>query len=187
MENAHVGRWIVLGPLPQGNTFGHVRIARRPPQRRRLHDGAGFDARLDEVKAAISVPEEEVSPFIVFPDDRGAAALTSESPQVQILSRLGFAMAEIPEEVKGDTSMGKDRKDIITLSKESIQKGLPAPVWIAIAADDHARKLIAENPEYNTSPAVKSGQVHYTPGETFRLDYYSAMILLDSLEESFRA
>lgn len=146
----------------------------------------GFDRRLEEVKGNISVPDEKVSTFIVLPDDTGAAALTDESPQVQILSRLGFAMAEVPDEVKGDTSLGKDRKDIVNLSKENVQKGLLGTVWICVAADDFARNAVENDPAFNTSAAVKSGDVHFTPGETFRIDYYSAMILLDSLEESFR-
>ncbi|WP_178945488.1 Fe2+-enterobactin ABC transporter substrate-binding protein [Kocuria sp. TGY1127_2] len=144
-----------------------------------------FDQRLSEVKNKIKVPEEEVSPFIVFGDGSGAAALTDKAPQVQILEKLGFKITTIPDEVKGDTSMGKDRGDMVNLSPENVQKGLPGKVWLAVAADDSNKKVIHEDKAFNTSPAVKDGKVYYTPGETFRLDYYSAKMELDSLEKDF--
>ncbi|KAB1502847.1 Fe2+-enterobactin ABC transporter substrate-binding protein [Corynebacterium sp. 320] len=147
---------------------------------------ADFDSRLEEVKKNISVPEGTTSPFIVFPDGSGAAALTKESPQSQILSRLGFTLADIPDEVKGDTSMGKDRGDIVKLSMENIQKGLPGDTWISVASNEKTKKTIESEPAFNTSPAVKNGKLYHTPGETFRLDYYSAMLLLDSIEQQFK-
>ncbi|QNV38314.1 Fe2+-enterobactin ABC transporter substrate-binding protein [Rothia terrae] len=144
-----------------------------------------FDTRLNEVKDKITVPEGSTSAFIVFGDGSGAAALTEEAPQVQILTSLGFTMAEIPEDVKGDTSMGADRQDIVNLSLENVQKGLTGDNWIAVSADDVAKDQIKNDPAFNTAAAVKDGKVYYTPGETFRLDNYSAHIMLDSLEQSF--
>lgn len=144
-----------------------------------------FDARLESLKSEIKVPEGTTSAFIVFGDGSGAAALTEQAPQVQILKALGFTMATIPDSVKGDTSMGADRQDIINLSLENIQAGLPGDNWIAVSADDAAKEQIKNDGAFNTSEAVKNGKVFTTPGETFRLDYYSANIMLDSLKSSF--
>ncbi|QPK78570.1 Fe2+-enterobactin ABC transporter substrate-binding protein [Corynebacterium lizhenjunii] len=146
---------------------------------------AEFDSRVDAAKKNLAIPEGTTSPFIIFPDGSGAAALTKEAPQSQILARLGFNLAEIPEEVKGDTSMGKDRGDIVKLSMENIQKGLPGDNWVVIASDDKSKAAIANEPAFNTSPAVKNGKVFHTPADTFRLDYFSANVLLDSLIEQF--
>lgn len=144
-----------------------------------------FDSRLERLKSKITVPEGTTSAFIVFGDGSGAAALTEQAPQVQILTALGFTMATIPDSVKGDTSMGADRQDIINLSLENIQAGLPGNNWIAVSADAAAKEQIKNDRAFNSSEAVKNGKVFTTPGETFRLDYYSANIMLDSLEESF--
>lgn len=144
-----------------------------------------FDDKVEKAKGEITVPEDAVSPFIVFGDGSGAAALTTKAPQVQILEQLGFSITEIPEEVKGDTSMGKDRGDMVNLSMENVQKGLPGKVWIVIGADDTAKSEIKDNKAFNTSDAVKNNQVYYTPGETFRLDYYSAQMELESLQKDF--
>lgn len=146
-----------------------------------------FDDRVATVKANISVPDDEVSALMVFGDRTGAAALTEESPHVHIMQELGFSMAPIPDEVKGDTSMGgAERKDIVTLSLENVQRGLPGATWIVVAADEASRALIKDDPAFNTAPAVVNGRVYYTPGETFRLDYFSAMALVDSLNDSFK-
>lgn len=144
-----------------------------------------FESHLADAKDKITVPEGDTSAFIVFGDGSGAAALTEAAPQVQVMQELGFTMAQTPESVKGDTSMGADRKDIVNLSMENIQKGLPGENWVVISADDFARGEIADNKAFNTSAAVTAGNVVYTPGETFRLDYYSATMLVDSLLESY--
>ena len=146
---------------------------------------ADFESHLAEAKDKITVPAGQTSAFIVFGDGSGAAALTDQSPQVHVMTSLGFTMAAIPDSVKGNTSMGKDRKDMVNLSMENIQKGLTGENWVVVSADDKARATIKDNAAFNTAPAVKDDKVWYTPGETFRLDYYSATMLVDSLVESF--
>ena len=146
---------------------------------------ADYDSRLTQAKGEITVPDGTTSALIVFGDGTGAAALTQESPQVQVLTSLGFAMADIPEEVKGDTSMGP-RQDIIKLSNENVQTGLPGDNWVVVAADRASRDAIANEPTFSTAAPVTRGRVAYTPASTFRLDYYSALILLDSLKESYK-
>lgn len=146
---------------------------------------ADYEQHLADVKQRIAVPQGTTSALMVFGDGSGAAALTKDSPHVQILQELGFRMAEIPESVKGNTSMGADRKDIVNLSMENIQKGLTGDNWLVVSADKLARESIATNPAFSTAPAVVAGKVQYTPGETFRLDYYSAGVMLDSLAKSY--
>lgn len=144
-----------------------------------------YGTKLDETREAITVPEGETSALIVSGDGtRGAAALTEVSPQVQLLTDLGFTMAAVPEEVKGDTSMG-ERNDIVRLSPENVQKGLTGANWVVVAADDKAKEAVTGNPAFSTAPAVTEGRVAYTPPTTFRLDYYSALEMLDSLKESY--
>ncbi|MDN6263517.1 Fe2+-enterobactin ABC transporter substrate-binding protein [Corynebacterium casei] len=146
---------------------------------------ADFDERIEEASEQIELPEGKTSSFIVFGDGSGAAALTPEAPQNQILSRLGFDLTEVPEEVKGDLSMGADRGDIISLAIENIQAGLPGENWILVSSDKENQEMIQNEPAFNTSPAVKEGRVYHTPASTFRLDYFSANILVDSIVEQF--
>lgn len=147
---------------------------------------AGFESHLADAKQKISPPAGQTSAFIVFGDGSGAAALTDKAPQVQVMTALGFTMAPIPDEVKGDTSMGADRLDMVNLSLENIQKGLTGTSWVVVSADKLARETVIGNKAFSTAPAVTEGKVWYTPGETFRLDFYSATMLVDSLVESFQ-
>lgn len=147
---------------------------------------ADFDKKIEDAKEQIELPEGKTSSFIVFGDASGAAALTLESPQNQIFSRLGFDLTEVPEEVKGNLSMGSDRGDIINLSMENIQAGLPGDTWISVASDEEARKIVDDNAAFSSAPAVKEGRLYETPSSTFRLDYYSANILVDSIVEQFK-
>lgn len=147
---------------------------------------ADYDAHVSATKEAITVPEGTTSAFIVYGGGGGgAAALTAESPQVQILTSLGFTMADIPEEVKGDTSKGQ-RQDIVKLSNENVQTGLPGDNWVIVAADSASRQKVVNDPTFSTATQVTHGRVAYTPASTFRLDYYSAVIMLDSLKESYK-
>jgi len=45
--------------------------------------------------------------------------------------------------------------------------------------------MIQNEPAFKTFPAVKDGHVYHTPASTFRLDYFSANILVDSIVEQF--
>ena len=150
---------------------------------------ADVEMRLTEVKDAITVPEGTTSAFVVFESGGGegaAAILTGVSPQVQILAELGFTMAEIPDEVKGDTSMGQ-RQDIVKVSLENVQKGVTGDNWVVVASGGETERIVSSNAAFSTAAAYRAGRVAYLPSSTFRLDYYSALIMIDSLEESYAA
>jgi|GEM_PF-91200 len=145
-----------------------------------------YERRVAEVKENITLPEGTTSPFTIFTDGSGAAALTEESAQGQALIELGFTLAEIPDEVRGDTSMGQ-RSDIVELSTENIQRGLTGDNWIVVAADDASMDAVANDPAFNTAPQVTEGRIVYTPSTTFRLDYYSALQFIDAIEEAYQS
>lgn len=145
-----------------------------------------FDDRLEEVKEAISIPtDKKVSPFIIFGGGSGVAALTHEAPHTRILEQIGFDVTDIPEDLKGDTSMGANRPDIVSLAFENVTRGLPGDIWIIVGVTPDNVEIFENTPILSESQQNKDGNVHFTPGETFRLDYYSAMMMLDSIEESF--
>ena len=139
---------------------------------------ADVETRLTEVKDAITVPEGTTSAFVVFESGGGegaAAILTGVSPHVQI-----------PDEVKGDTSMGQ-RQDIVKVSLENVQKGVTGDNWVVVASGGETERIVSSNAAFSTAAAYRAGRVAYLPSSTFRLDYYSALIMIDSLEESYAA
>lgn len=105
--------------------------------------------------------------------------------RITSLSRLSFDLTEVPEDVKGDTSMGKDRGDIIGLALEYVQAGLPGDNWISVSNSKDREEDLWSQPAFSTAPAVVEGRLYTTAPSTFRLDYFSANILLDSILEQF--
>ncbi|AWT24987.1 Ferrienterobactin-binding periplasmic protein [Corynebacterium provencense] len=145
-----------------------------------------YNARKDEVRDSIDVSDAgKVSAFIIFGDDSGVAALTPESPHTRILKDVGFETSEIPSELGGNTEMGADRGDMINLSFENVERGLTGDTWIVVGADETNMVTFSQQSVLEESAQNREGRVHFLPSETFRLDYYSALMMLDSLEEQF--
>lgn len=145
-----------------------------------------YDARKDEVRKSVDTSEAgKVSAFIIFGDDSGVAALTPESPHARILKDVGFELAEIPSGLVGNTEMGADRGDMINLSFENVERGLTGDTWIVVGADENNKKTFSQRSVLEKSAQNQEGRVHFLPSETFRLDYYSALMMLGSIEEQF--
>ena len=81
--------------------------------------------------------------------------------------------------------MGKDRGDIISLVLENVQAGLPGDNWISVSNSKDKEEELRSQFAFSTAPAVVGDRLYTTPPSTFRLDYFSANILLDSILEQF--
>ena len=144
-----------------------------------------YTTRAEKAKSAISVPQGSTSVFTVPGDGtKGANAFTEEAPQVQLLKDLGFTIATVPDNVKGDQSMG-DRKDIVQLSPENVQAGLTGENWVVIAADETAKNAVTSNETFSSAAPVTGGKVQYMPPSSFRLDYYSALEMLEAVQKAY--
>ena len=144
-----------------------------------------YTTKAEKTKSAISVPQGSTSVFTVPGDGtKGANAFTEEAPQVQLLKDLGFTIATVPDDVKGDQSMG-ERKDIVQLSPENVQAGLTGENWVVIAADETAKTAVTSNETFSSAAPVTGGKVQYMPPSSFRLDYYSALEMLDAVQKAY--
>ena len=144
-----------------------------------------YTTKAEKAKSAISVPKGATSVFTVPGDGtKGANAFTEEAPQAQLLKDLGFTIAAVPDSVKGDQSMG-ERKDIVQLSPENVQAGLTGENWVVIAADETAKNAITTNETFSSAAPVTGGKVQYMPPSSFRLDYYSALEMLDAVQKAY--
>jgi len=81
-------------------------------------------------------------------------------------------------------SMG-ERKDIVKLSPENVQAGLTGENWVVIAADETAKNAITTNETFSSAAPVTGGKVQYMPPSSFRLDYYSALEMLDAVQKAY--
>ncbi len=83
------------------------------------------------------------------------------------------------------TSQGK-RHDIIQLGGENLATGLNGEGLFVFAGDEKDVAAIYANPLLAHLPSVKNKRVWALGTETFRLDYYSAMLVLQRLNAMFK-
>lgn len=145
---------------------------------------AEFAKKQARVKQQITLPPQPVSAVVYTAAAHSANLWTSESAQGQFLQQLGFTQAALPAGLHASQSQGK-RHDIIQLGGENLAAGLNGESLFLFAGDQKDVDAIYANPLLAHLPAVKNKHVYALGTETFRLDYYSAMRVLERLTALF--
>lgn len=145
---------------------------------------AEFDQRVARLKPQLKLPPQPVSAMIWNGGGREVNLWTAASAQGELLQALGFTLATPPAQVKGNVSMGH-RKDIIQLSGENVARGLNGKSWLLFAAAGNTVPDVLSDRFLSQSDAVLNKQVYALGNDNFRLDYYSASHLLDTLQKLF--
>jgi ferric enterobactin transport system substrate-binding protein len=145
---------------------------------------AEFDTQLATVKQQMTLPPQPVSALVYTAAAHSANLWTPESAQGKLLEQLGFTLAPLPAGLHTSQSQGK-RHDIIQLGGENLAAGLNGASLFVFAGDQKDTDAIEANPLLTHLPAVQNKRVYALGTETFRLDYYSAMRVLQRLGELF--
>jgi iron complex transport system substrate-binding protein len=145
---------------------------------------AEFDARMATLKQQMKLPPQPVSALVYTAAAHSANLWTPESAQGKLLEQLGFTLAPLPAGLHTSQSQGK-RHDIIQLGGETLSAGLNGRSLFVFAGDQKDTDAIEANPLLSHLEAVKNKRVYALGTETFRLDYYSAMRVLERLEGLF--
>lgn len=145
---------------------------------------AAFDKQLVQVKQQMTLPPQPVNAIVYTAAAHSANLWTAESAQGKLLHQLGFTLADLPAGLQTSTSQGK-RHDIIQLGGENLATGLNGEGLFVFAGDEKDVAAIYANPLLAHLPSVKNKRVWALGTETFRLDYYSAMLVLQRLEAIF--
>ncbi|CNH98769.1 iron-enterobactin transporter periplasmic binding protein [Yersinia aldovae] len=146
---------------------------------------AKFTRRVNEVKQNITLPPQPVSAFVYQAAGSTANLWTDSSAQGKLLQELGFTLANVPDSVKGNTSMGR-RKDIIQLGGEKLAEGLNGETILLFSGEQPAVDALKSNKFLAHIPAIEHHRVYAAGYDTFRLDYYSASNLLSRVERMFK-
>lgn len=147
----------------------------------RIHE---FDLELARLKQHIKLPPQPVNALVYSPGSHRANLWTSESAQGQLLEQIGFTLARLPEGIPVLKSQGK-RQDIIQLGGEQLASGLNGQSMLLFAGDDKDVAAIYSNALLSQLPSVENKRVWALGVETFRLDYYSVMLILQRLNALF--
>ncbi|MCB5946415.1 Fe2+-enterobactin ABC transporter substrate-binding protein [Enterobacter sp. TCD1-1] len=146
---------------------------------------AAFDTQLAQVKQQMTLPPQPVNAIVYTAAAHSANLWTAESAQGKLLHQLGFTLADLPAGLQTSTSQGK-RHDIIQLGGENLATGLNGEGLFVFAGDEKDVAAIYANPLLAHLPSVKNKRVWALGTETFRLDYYSAMLVLQRLNAMFK-
>lgn len=145
---------------------------------------AEFDTQLATLKKQMKLPPQPVSALVYTAAAHSANLWTPESAQGKLLEQLGFTLAPRPAGLHTSQSQGK-RHDIIQLGGENLAAGLNGESLFVFAGDQKDTNAIEANPLLSHLSAVQNKRVYALGTETFRLDYYSAMRVLQRLETLF--
>lgn len=146
---------------------------------------AEFDQQLTLVKQQMRLPPQPVNALVYTAAAHSANLWTAESAQGKFLQQLGFQLAELPAGLNTSKSQGK-RHDIIQLGGESLAAGLNGKGLFLFAGDQKDVDAIYANPLLVHLPAVQNKRVWALGTETFRLDYYGAMLVLERVNALFK-
>ncbi|UXI03289.1 Fe2+-enterobactin ABC transporter substrate-binding protein [Photobacterium sp. TY1-4] len=144
-----------------------------------------FETKLAELKTRIHLPPQPVSAMVYYGDDRGGNFWTNDSAQGGILNALGFTLSPLPEAFKNNHQMGV-RKDIVPVNGENFADAITGHSILLFSADDAMVEQMKRNKFIAHLPAIQQGLVFPMGNDSFRLDYYSAMNLLATLDTTFR-
>ena len=145
---------------------------------------AEFDTQLAKVKQQMKLPPQPVNAIVYTAAAHSANLWTTESAQGKFLQQLGFTLADLPAGLHTSKSQGQ-RHDIIQLGGENLATGLNGEGLFLFAGDQKDVDAIYANPLLAHLPAVEAKRVYPLGTETFRLDYYSAVLVLQRLAALF--
>lgn len=145
---------------------------------------AEFDKKLAALKEKMKLPPQPVTALVYTAAAHSANIWTKESAQGQLLEQLGFTLADLPGGLHASQSQGK-RHDIVQLGGENLAAGLNGQSLFLFAGDQKDADTINANPLLAHLPAVEGKRVYPLGTETFRLDYYSAVLVLQRLAALF--
>ena len=138
----------------------------------------GYDAEIAEAASEIEAPAGEANAIVYNGTENDTAFAKEGSPHAELLDSLGFTIVAAPDDL--DTSE-QARNDFAFLSVENAVATLTADTVLLISGGDDTLESLVNEPVFANAPAIQSGQV-YPLGETsFRIDYYSALDIAQTL------
>ncbi|MFJ7086931.1 Fe2+-enterobactin ABC transporter substrate-binding protein [Streptomyces griseus] len=141
---------------------------------------AAHEKRVGEVKAAITVPKQSAA--LVRDNQSAMTVFTRESAQGRLLTALGFTVLE-PPAGKGETQGG--RSDFAEFSQEKVADTAKDSSLLFVSHTPEEITAATARPVWKDLAAVKDKRVYDLGLDTFRLDYYSAGNLIDTIEKAF--
>lgn len=145
-----------------------------------------YQDRITEVTQNIHTPEQPVN--VVLPSQDGALNyMTAESAQGQIITDLNWELNVPREGIFRTDGAYAGRTDVKQVTAENGDKGLVGKTVFGINVDGATPVLevLKKNPLLLNTYALKNNRVFELSPSAFRIDYFSAMEILDQIDTFF--
>lgn len=145
---------------------------------------AAYDARVDEVSEAISLPPTPVA-YLVLTADGMPYTLPETSALPQTLAELGFEPSPVVADNPDFEAYGTG--DSFELSPELIGDVFTAPTVFALSFNGDFTDVatLGQQAAYAALPSFSAGNAYDLPYWAYRADYPRTLELLDLVESTF--
>ena len=141
-----------------------------------------FDSKISELKAGMTdVPTDQVQ-AIVYTPSKGLSFAKPGGPHDEIFSALGFKLAEAPA---SSGEEGANRKDFVFATVEQSVQALTSETLLLVSGDDKTVEQLKADSNYNTTQTVSNGKLVPLGISSFKLDYYSALAMAETLAAAY--
>ncbi len=144
---------------------------------------ADFNKQLVSLKEKMKLPPQPVTARSIPPPRTAPISGRRNRLRGRCFNSWALA-ATLPGGLPASHSQGK-RHDIVQLGGENLAAGLNGQSLFLFAGDQKDADAIYANPLLAHLPAVAGKRVYPLGTETFRLDYYSALLVLQRLSSLF--
>ncbi|RBO92878.1 Fe2+-enterobactin ABC transporter substrate-binding protein [Nocardia puris] len=142
---------------------------------------ADFDANVAEAKAKITVPAGKANIISYNGPGQDNPIARAGGAQAELLTALGFTV-EDPD--PSWHTQPQPRADFVWTAYENLTK-LTAETTFILSADNARAAGFRDDPVLANVPSVKANQVYGLGLNSFRMDYYSAIEIVDGVVENF--
>ena len=144
-----------------------------------------YEDRVAEVKENIGEVDQPVQFALLAADKQSLNIETEESAQGRILSDLGLEINSPSDDLVGDEYKG--RADVKQVTAENLDKAVTdtRTLFVTSAALDGSADIVKALPTLKNTEVVKNDRVFQLGSDLFRIDYFSAMSMLDQIEKLF--
>lgn len=140
---------------------------------------ADFAARAAQAKPGLNHPAGHIS--IVSYNFVGTYGVSKPiSAQARVMSALGFDTIAIPADMATEVSRSSDFDFI---SYENLPAAIQGETVFLLNGTDEAVSSFMADPMLANLPAVKSGQVYPLGLTSFRVDYYSGIQIIETVQK----
>jgi len=141
-----------------------------------------FDAYVSRSRERIELPAATANLVSYNGPGMSNPIATAAAPQARLLQAMGFAIeAPLPQ---WHSRTNRDGNDFVWAQYEHLTQ-LTAPVTFLIRAGADRAEDFLNDPVLANLPSVQAGQVYGLGIYSFRIDYYSALSVVDGLVEQF--